>query len=267
MNPHRKKKISDLADFMSWGFSRGGVTDLAGIADDESLPIHLDHYEDCFDGMLFHDGWDYHIHLNMDRGNTLTSKRGRFTLAHELGHYFIEEHRIGLKYGLLTPHPSFNDYGHVERIELEADYFAGCLLMPYNGYRTFCAKKPFSIDLLHEVSEHFQVSVMACLLRFIEAGTREILVVVSQDKTVKRFSKSTDFPGFPFRFKLGGRLPLNTLAETYSTNLRNLSNSEIELSDPQAWFHVNDGRSYNTMYEQCYYAKTSRQVVTLIWFE
>ena len=252
---------------MSSDFIRGEVTDLAGIADDEELPIHLDHYEDSFDGMLVHDGRGYHVHLNIDRGNTMVSKRGRFTLAHELGHYFIEEHRIGLKYGLLTPHPSFNSYGHAELIELEADYFAGCLLMPYNGYRNFCAKKPFSIALLSEVSEHFQASTMACLLRFIEAGTREILMVVSKDKTVNWFSKSWDFPGFAFRFRVGGSLPANSLANAFSVNPVDLAHSEIELSDPQAWFYVNDDRSVGTMCEQCYYYKRSRQVVTLIWFD
>lgn len=266
MTPYRKKKISTLADFISSDFTRNGITDLVEVAAYESLPIHLDKYENYFDGMLVHDGLDYHVHLNLDKGNTLTSKRGRFTLGHELGHFFIEEHRIGLKHGFLTPHPSLNDFGNSELIELEADYFSSCLLMPYDRYREFCARKPFCFDLLFEVSERFQASLVACLLRFVEAGTREFLVVVSQEKRIKWFSKSPDFPKFSFRFKVGGSLPKDSLSELYYGNVEFRIQSGIEESDPETWFFINDGRRNNIMYEQCYYSDRSQQLITLVWF-
>src|SRR5690606_5416108 len=151
------------------------------------------HYENAFDGMLLYDGRHFHIHINIDRGNTKTSKRGRFSLAHELGHYFINEHRIGLKYGLIEAHASVNTLARQTLIELEADYFASCLLMPYIKYKSFTAKKPFSFDLINSTSDHFQTSQMASILRFIEAGTREFMTVVSKNNQIKWFSKSSDF--------------------------------------------------------------------------
>jgi len=48
-----------------------------------------------------------------------------------LGHYYINEHRIGLQTGLLEPHTSFAEVDKNDLNKLEADYFAGCLLMPY----------------------------------------------------------------------------------------------------------------------------------------
>ena len=67
--------------------------------------------------------------LNIDKHNRPGSDRGRFTLAHELGHYFIDAHRIGLKNGLLEPHPSLTNRKQFTTIEREADYFASCLLL------------------------------------------------------------------------------------------------------------------------------------------
>jgi Zn-dependent peptidase ImmA (M78 family) len=266
MTPTRKRKISDLADFLSSEFSTGNVTDLSAAADAESLPLHFDHYEDSFDGMLVHFDKQFHVHINLDKGNTKTSKRGRFTLAHELGHFFIDEHRLGLKHGLLQPHASHNNLNHNTLIEHEADYFASCLLMPSEKYKIFCARMPFSFDLINSISDNFQTSLVASILRFIDIGTREFMVVVSKAGLVKWFSKSYDFPGFAFRFKVGREVPANTLSSKYYAGPVITFQSSIEDIDPESWFFINDNRANKTMYEQCYFSEINDYLVTLIWF-
>src|SRR5690606_30486456 len=153
----RKAQISKLAEYIAYEFSDKNLTLLDKIAKFESVPIHYDNYEDAFDGMLLYDtdNRDFHIHINIDNGNKQNSKRGRFTLAHELGHFFLDEHRLGLKYGLLEPHASFHNINHKTLIELEADYFASCLLMPKNKFKNFSAEykrttgnRRFSIDTI-----------------------------------------------------------------------------------------------------------------------
>lgn len=267
MTPTRKKKISELADFLSSEFAAGNLTDLIAIAKAESLPLHFDHYENCFDGMLIHFERQFHVHINLDKGNTQTSKRGRFTLAHELGHFFIDEHRIGLKYGLLQPHPSNNTLNHNTLIEYEADYFASCLLMPAEKYKAFCAQKPFSFDLINSISDSFQTSLVASILRFIEIGSREFMVVISKAGLVNWFSKSYDFPGFAFRFKVGQKVPVNTLSSKYYLNPVIPFQSSTEDVDPESWFFINDNRANKTMYEQFYFSEINGYLVTLIWFK
>jgi len=134
---HRKVQISKLAEFIAGEFSEGNLTLLDKIAQYEDVPVHFDNYEDAFDGMLLYDTEydDFHIHINIDSGNKQNSNRGRFTLAHELGHFFLDEHRLGLKYGLLEPHASFHNVNQKSKIETEADYFASCLLMPREKFR------------------------------------------------------------------------------------------------------------------------------------
>ena len=145
----RKKAINDLANSISAIFYNKDVTDLEGIAADEEIFYYFDHYENSFDGMLVYDHYErFHIHINKDRGNTKDSKKGRFTFAHELGHYFIDEHRISLIKGLLKPHTSIYQPNQRDLIEMEADYFASCLLMPDYRFRKPSNRIKFSLDTI-----------------------------------------------------------------------------------------------------------------------
>lgn len=263
----RRKKISEKADDLSSFYSTTDVTDLGLIAASEELRVYYDHYEDAFDGMLLYDGDNFHIHMNIDRGNTTSSKRGRFSLGHELGHYFVNEHRIGLKYGLLGPHASLNTLTHQTQIELEADYFASCLLMPYAKYKAFAAKKEFSFDLINSISEHFQTSQMASILRFIEAGTREFMTVISKDGIARWFAKSNDFPDFSFRFQIGKALPASSLTARFYQLPEGPLQSLILDTDPEIWYWINDGRANRTFYEQYYYSEINGYLTTLLWFK
>lgn len=262
---HRKRKINFLANFVSRDFQSDKRVNLHGIIDYEEIPLHYDQYENTFDGMLVYHNSEFHIHINLDRGNTYDSRRGRFTLAHELGHYLIDEHRIALKYGMITPHQSKIGLLNKDLIELEADYFAGCVLMPEKLFREVCAKKVFSFELIDELSEIFHVSLMAILLRFIEIGSREFMIVVSKDGVVKWFSRSFDFPKIPFRFKVNFALPEMALSTTCASIIDREFRSSIQEVDTDTWFF----NKYHdeTLFEQCYYSELNGYLTTLLWFK
>ena len=99
----RKKSLNNLADFIAGKFSSQNVTQLQDMANFEGIELHLDHHEDSFDGMPVYDNGRVHMHLNIDRGNDIQSNRGRFSFAHALAHYFIDEHRIPLMTGKIAP--------------------------------------------------------------------------------------------------------------------------------------------------------------------
>jgi len=262
----RRKKISDFTAYISNEFSDGNVTSLEDILEFEELPCHFDHYEDYFDGMLLFDQQRFHIHINIDRRNSLESKRGRFTLAHELAHYFIDEHRIGLKHGLLQPHGSKHNINHKDEIEKEADYFASCLLMPEQKYRKYSGSKKFDLSRIIDLSESFQTSILAVALRFTDIGTHEIMVVVSKGGIVSWYSKSIDFPSWPFRFNVGKSLPPTTVAGEFYAN-RNAKYTTVEEVSPDDWFYPKDSRDQKRMYEQCYFSDSYEYVISFIWFE
>ncbi len=140
--------IKKLAEYIALQYNEK-ATPLKKIAVDEELDIFYDNYEsNTFDGMTIFDNGRFYIHLNIDRDNRPDSDRGRFTLAHELGHYFIDNHRIGLKNGILKPHPSLTNQAQFTAIEREADYFASCLLMPENRFLKDISKKKFNFDII-----------------------------------------------------------------------------------------------------------------------
>jgi Zn-dependent peptidase ImmA (M78 family) len=266
--PYRKTQLNKLAENIANDFSDGNLTLLNKISDYEEVPFYFDNYQDAFDGMLLYDNKNFHIHINIDKGNRVDSKRGRFTFAHELGHYFIDEHRLGLKYGLLEPHESFFDLNQKSIIEEEADYFASCLLMPQQKFKLQSGGKKFSLDTLTNLSDSFQASVLATLIRFGEVGTHEIYAVVSKNNIAQWFVKSTDFPNWRLKFKIGDKLPQTTVAGEYFT-MKNRKLTGIELLCADDWFNPpkEDNRANRQMYEQCYYSNSYGYVISLLWFD
>src|SRR5207247_1657430 len=103
-------------------------------------------YGDAFDGLLEHRSGRFHVYANLDRVEREDSPRARFTLAHELGHYFIDEHRNALAAGLALSHPSFCDFESDLPVEKEADHFASNLLMPAKGFRKLAARAPLGLE-------------------------------------------------------------------------------------------------------------------------
>ena len=84
---------------------------LEKVAEDELLEVICDDYgKGTFDGLTWFESEteDFYIHLNTnaDKANYLSKPKGRFTMAHELGHYFIPAHRLGLMSGEMKPQGS-----------------------------------------------------------------------------------------------------------------------------------------------------------------
>lgn len=192
INNRRKNYIKDLAEFLALEYEET-ATPLTKIAESEELAIYYDDYENAFDGTLMHDN-GFHIHLNTNLGNSPGKEKGRFTLAHELGHYFIDSHRVALLDGIIKPHPSRYNKNKHQLIEREADYFASCLLMPESRFRTECEKyKHFSFQVIEELAQKFKISLTACAIRFADIGTHPIMIVYMENSQIEWQWKSQDF--------------------------------------------------------------------------
>lgn len=262
-----KKEASAFAAYLSDTFSESGRTNLDAICADEGLPVIVDNYRGYFDGMLVWDGRYFNIHLDSSKGNTPESRRGRFTLAHELGHYFIESHREGIRAGVIPSHPSSHSVVHSDRMELEADYFASNLLMPKDRFRTVSARtRIFSLDVIKGLSDYFDTSLTSTILRFVDVGTHEVMVVFSQENKVRWSQRSEDFPKLAPKFKIGGTLPPTTVAgESFEkTNVQYTGVEKIDLED---WFEYRGWEPGRQLYEQCFYSDLYNFVISVIWFE
>ena len=187
-------KIKKLAEYIALQFDEK-ITPLERIVADENLDVFYDNYEsNTFDGMTIYDNGKFYIHINTYNGNRVDTDRGRFTLAHELGHYFIDTHRIGLKNGLLEPHPSLTNKAQYFSIEREADYFAACLLMPEERFRKDIGNKKFGIKVIDYLRSEYKISRTACALRFADIGNYPLLIVYAENNIIRWSYSSEDFP-------------------------------------------------------------------------
>ncbi len=262
----RKERISELANFIALNFTDEYAVDLEKIAREESTPVKYDSYENYFDGLLVYDSIRFCIHLNKDRGNFEGSKRSRFSIAHELGHYFIPEHHRAILNGAFQAHQSSFTLKQKDYREDEADHFASRLLMPSVLFKKACSKKHFSLELADELSDLFNVSKTSVLLRFADtdAGTYPVMISFFRNGLLYGYKQSTDFEfkDKPFKTKIGQPPPpTSVIGEYYRLKENKFKDVQEVFADD--WFWINSSKK---LYEQCFYSDYGYDV-SVVWGE
>lgn len=95
--------------------------------------------------------------------------RTRFSLAHELGHYFIEDHHAYLRSGGKS-HGSRSEFVASATVEQQADCFAAHLLMPDPLVKPIVNQEDLSVELISEVADTFRASFVSAALRAAEVS-------------------------------------------------------------------------------------------------
>jgi Zn-dependent peptidase ImmA (M78 family) len=215
LNNSRKKELSDLAEFISNDYCPNGIVSPEIIAKSSDVTYNYGDYADCFNGVLEHDNGSFHIYLNRKSTQTIDNTRIRFSFAHELGHFFIDEHRNALIKGN-SLHKSYYRFFGRNIIEQEADYFASCLLMPEVRFCDDIKNKKFYFDVIDFLRTQYKVSRTACLLRFADIGNHPIMVVYAENNIIKWIHPSQDFP---FKWLINDNIvPINTVMGDYFNN-------------------------------------------------
>ena len=115
----------------------------------------------------------------------------RFSIAHELGHFFVDGHidHISFDGGL---HKSHADFVSSDPYEREADYFAAGLLMPETPVRGIIRKQPDGLCAIEAIQHEAQVSLTASAIRYVGLTESAAAVIVSQgDKIDYCFMSNT----------------------------------------------------------------------------
>lgn len=193
------------------------------IAKEEGVCVIYDDYgKNTFDGMTWYEPEQdaFFIHINTARRNCADTTKGRFTLAHELGHYFIDRHRQALETGKMQPHiHTYNPFGKNEEwiIEREADDFAANLLMPETHLREDLRGKEFSGQLIQSLADKYKVSFSACALRYMKMNCVPLMLVYAVAGRIKWQMRSDDFPFYRLRYGTS-KVPENTVMGDYFLN-------------------------------------------------
>jgi len=183
LTPDRKAEIVVLASEVFTEYFSEPPADPLRVFQDHRITHSFGHYEDCFDGMLEYEGGEFHVYCNLDRGNKPGSGRGRFTLAHELAHYFIDEHRIALMSGRVKPHPSKEDNVTARLMpEQEADLFASFFLMPEDLCKKTASQVGSGYEAIKKLATIFQVSLLCAAIRYVENKTHPAALICWNQK-------------------------------------------------------------------------------------
>tara|TARA_R110002072_G_scaffold303108_2_gene493885 strand:- start:62433 stop:63314 length:882 start_codon:yes stop_codon:yes gene_type:complete len=91
-----------------------------------------------------------------------------FSIAHELGHYYLDDHRAYLVSNL-QPHESFSEFSSHKLIEQQADHFAAGLLMPRQLLKPHINKENFpEPQAILDIRSTFNVSLTGLLARWAQ---------------------------------------------------------------------------------------------------
>lgn len=103
-----------------------------------------------------------------DRGDGRHHPRTRFSVAHELGHFYISDHRAYLERGGAS-HQSRGEFSVDSNIEREADAFAAGLLLPLRFLGPRIRGRELTTRLLDQIAGDFEASRVATAIRCVEA--------------------------------------------------------------------------------------------------
>lgn len=109
----------------------------------------------------------------------------RFTVAHELGHYFLEGHYKHIFADGNSRHVSDSGYASDDQFEREADAFAAALLMPPELFKLACARVPPGFKAIETLSEKCVTSLTATAIRYADLSDDPVAVIGSKDNRVQ----------------------------------------------------------------------------------
>lgn len=108
----------------------------------------------------------------------------RFTIAHELGHYFLEGHPEEI---LKTAPLHVSRAGFTQgdsSIELEADHFASGLLMPTRLVGQVLDRGPVGLAGIEDLADQSECSLTASAIRAAECSPYPMAIVVSRGERI-----------------------------------------------------------------------------------
>lgn len=197
-----------------------------------------------------------------------TMQRKRFVAAHELGHFFLHD-----KLEFHLDNEKTLSWNRLEEIhkrgkqEIEANDFAGELLMPEKVFRNFITGKKFTHDLIREVSERFNTSLTSVLFRMLTLEITPFFVVFISDGIVQYWRKTSDFKCYTNDIT---RIPppeYSVAREYIDENYEFIytGSEKTQSIDKSVWFKLNDWEDDIEFYEYCIPTKQYKTLVSVIW--
>lgn len=161
----------------------------------------------------------------------------RFSVAHELGHYFLDGHidHVLPRDGV---HASQAGFVSGDPFELEADHFAAGFLMPSTLFRRELGKYDPGLAAVEHLSEKCKTSLTATAIRYAELSEDAVAVVVSTGNSINYCCLSETMKSLKqiTWLKKNSPIPPNTTTAQFNDNPDRVTraeraDSEIDILD------------------------------------
>lgn len=162
----------------------------------------------------------------------------RFTVAHELGHHQLTHHHAAL-FAEGGQHLSESNYTSNQWHEVEADAFAGELLMPRLPFLKEIGRCPPGRVAVKRLAEKFQTSWTSTAIRYAELTPDPVAIIVSEGNKI-----SYCFPSKPLGrihgafIRRGTQVPRNTVTYRFNRDPANVRETRQEegIARLSTWF-------------------------------
>jgi hypothetical protein len=214
------------------------------IAGEEGIDVLPGDYDSCFDGRI-----EYHQENGVGQFYLMYAQeevpfrpqgRVRFSIAHELGHFYLPEHREYLLSGQF--HNSQSDFVSSKVWEREADRFAARLLMPTGLFRDEVRARDGFLtleDLRKLAGEVFHTSLTSTMLRYVDMNFEPCCMVMAEHGTIMWSARSDDMKDQALGWTdWGSKLPPNSV--TAKAIISKLSGTQLTSGgtvDSSVWFN------------------------------
>jgi hypothetical protein len=161
----------------------------------------------------------------------------RFSVGHELGHYFLEGHidQVLPKDGIHVSHAGFVS---ADTFELEADHFSAGLLMPATPFKKALATRSPGLETVEFMAGLCRTSLTATAIRCAELSSDAIAVIVSTGATIDYCFMSDAMKMLPQLswLRKGSAVPKGTETARLNTQMSRVLNgdraaNEIDVMD------------------------------------
>jgi hypothetical protein len=242
--------------------------DPCAIANAEQIFLLPGIYDHCFDGRI-----EYRCQNNDGRFYLFYAQeeypfrplgRVRFSIAHELGHFYLPDHRQYLLSGQW--HSSQSDWVSSKTREREADQFAAALLMPRDWFEDEVRDRSGFLtlsDLRTLASDVFVTSITSTIIRYIELNFEPCCMVLSEKGRVLYSARSEDLRAQGLGWvPRGGVVPPQSI--TAKASLAALAGEQPSTEgsvDSTVWF---DARRTYRMWEEVLLLTRAGRVLTFL---
>lgn len=186
--------------------------------------------------------------------------RKNFTLAHELGHYFLHRKKTAKSF-YCDPRKMLDWNSEYGQIESEANQFASYLLMPLDDFRqqTKTFKRP-SIQDFEQIKNRYTVSLTAVILKWLEITSVRAMIVVSKDGFID-WARSSESA-------LKAGIYLKSKQQIYPVPTRSVTSGHYGVQKSEVGRQIPKGiwRKNETVFESAIFAEYHELVITLIVF-